>query len=69
MTIYAVPFSGLAVKSKPPLRRRCLDLALRALRLAAKQGFHDPKRVRTDSALDSVRQNEDFRKLLTEMSH
>src|SRR5262249_14318064 len=42
-----------------PASRRCADLALEALRQAAKAGFRDAERARTDPALEPLRAREE----------
>ena len=43
------------------------DQAMALLRKAVGMGYRDAGAVRTDSALDPLRQREDFKKLLTEL--
>ncbi len=57
--------AATAKKSKNgKLQKRCADLALDTLGLALKAGYRDIERLRTDLALDVLRERDDFRKLL-----
>lgn len=63
--IYSLSSAG--VSSNAQLAERYAARAVELLRRASQKGFRDVKHIEKDSDLDSLRQREDFKKLLAEL--